>query len=206
MLEHCQRTYGEMNAAAVGVAELPEDLADLVPAWATRIYVGNLMVLTERLGYRSSQQYAAMKTSLVRMGCVSQLRRGIKQRPGAWLLLQPPTVALWDKFCSRPILRRHLQDYRERHEQALSDWLALAAVTHRPLLQQAHEAGCRTLGDLVPWLASLPERQRRELPVCLGYRGAESHTCMVEHLDPMADRSAGSWARRRDHLAQLVSE
>jgi hypothetical protein len=29
---------------------------------------------------------------------------------------------------------------------------------------------------------------------------------MIEHLDPMADRSAGSWRRRRDHLAQLTAE
>jgi hypothetical protein len=63
-----------------------------------------------------------------------------------------------------------------------------------------------TYGPADRRLAGLPEQRRRLLPICLGYRAADGHTCMIEHLDPMADRSAGSWRRRRDHLAQLTAE
>jgi hypothetical protein len=201
--------YTELVARSVPVAEAPPWAAPLVPEDGVAVYVGNLMVLIRReLGMSSAQTYYARKTELLAMGCVAQLRRGARFRTGAWALLGPPTVDRWNATVRRPFSQRREVELRERHAFTVQGFLENAARLYPALVREAVEAGAVTGGELLNYVAGLPEaRLRRLFPageVCLGYAVAGTvHTCLVPDLDPtVPGRLAGAWKRRADHLAQ----
>ena len=199
-----------MLARSVPVAEVPAELAPLVPEGGARVFVGNLVPLVTRdLGMTSLESYHARKHELRRMGCIQQLQRGARYRAGAWALLGPPTVDLWNLHVRRPFSRKREQEVREWHAQRLVSFVEASPVLFPRLLAEARAAGARTGADLLGYLAGLPERRLRALrPLCLGYavQGAP-HTCGVPGLDVLVpSHAAGSWKRRADHLCKLAAE
>jgi hypothetical protein len=198
---HCQRTYGALNSEALNLADAPTDVRALVPAdQVGRVWIGNLVPRMEQMGY-AAYYYDRVKSALLAMGCLLQLRRGVKLRPGAWLLLQPPTEQRY-RALGAPLESRD-EEHRQRHDQVIGRWLEVAGRYHPALLAEAMDAGQETIGDLLEWLATLPEPRLRTLPICLGFRGGP-HVCLTE-LDPLGDRSAGSQVRRAAHLAKLAA-
>jgi hypothetical protein len=200
---HCQRVYGALNAEALNLADAPEDVRALVPEQTGRVWLGTLTTRMERLGY-GSYYYSTIRGALLAMGCVLQVRRGVHHRPGVWLLLAPPTEQRYRERLGKPLESRE-SEHQARHDLVIGRWLQVAGRHHPALLQEAMDAGNETVGELLVWLAALPEHRRRTLPPCLGFRGAETHTCLVPSLDVLADTSAGSQVRRRDHLAKLAA-
>lgn len=181
-----------------------------VPAVA--VYIGNLVaMMRDELGYTSTEQYHRVKTNLREMGYIVQLRRGCRERLGAWALIRPPTVALWDQAIRRPFSLRREAALRENHDRALRAFLGTVAKTSPELVGLAyHDLGLRILrvADLVTWLVGRDERELRRLfpsgEVCTGYIGGP-HVCLVPDLDPSVPSSAaGAWKRRADHLASLA--
>lgn len=200
---HCVKVFGALNSEAVKLADAPEDVRALVPDDRTgRVWLGTLTTRMARLGY-GSYYYSTIRGCLLAMGCVLQVRRGTHHRPGVWLLLQPPTERLYRQL-GQPLDARD-EEHRQRHDQVIGRWLQVAGRTHPALLQAAMDAGNQTIGELLDWLARLPERRLRTLPICLGFRYRVTHTCETE-LDPLGDRSAGSQVRRAAHLAKLAAE
>ena len=120
-----------------------------------------------------------------------------------WLLLMPPTEAAYRRLGHD--LDSREDAHRQRHDLVIGRWLQVAGYYHPALLQEALDAGNVTIGELLVWLARLPESRLRTLPICLGFRGGP-HVCLQDGLDPLADTSAGAKIRRRDHLAKLSAE
>jgi hypothetical protein len=201
LYQHAVRTYGAANAQAVRAADAPADLRELLAGRAGRVFVGSLSTVMEGLGL-SNYYHHTVRDALVRMGCLLQVRRGTHHRPSVWLLLTPPTEQRY-RALGKPLESR-TAEHMTRHDEVIGRWLRVAGRTHPALLQAAMDTGNETIGELLDWLARLPELQRRTLPPCFGFRGAETHTCLVPSLDVLADRSAGADKRRRDHLAALV--
>jgi len=201
-----------MRARSVPAVEIGDPS---VPPEASAIFVGNLIPLMRSLGFTSTQQYHQTKHELVEMACVQQIRRGARYKLGAWALIRPPSVDLWDAAIARPFSRKREAQLKENHHRALKAFLRNVAREHPQLVGLAGlELGVRVLrlADLLTWLLGHDEAWlRREFPdgsVCLGYAvpGAV-HTCLVPDLDPAApSSSAGAWKRRQDHLAKLAAE
>jgi hypothetical protein len=209
----CALLYEELLARSVPPGEAPPpELAPLVPDDAVALFVGNLLPLFRELGLTSCEQYHSRKSELLAMGCVAQLRRGSRFRTGAWALLRPPTVELWLATVARPFSQRREVALRERHAFAVQGFLQTAARLYPALVAEAVAAGAATGAELLAYVAALREvRLRRLFPageVCLGYAVARApHVCQVPDLDPtVPGRLAGSWKRRRDHLAKLATE
>jgi hypothetical protein len=208
---HCQRVYAAMAGRSVPAVEIGDPA---VPTDATAVYIGNLIPLMRSLGYTSTEQYHAVKTALVEMGCVRQLRRGTRYRVGAWALIRPPTVQAWDAAIRRPFSHKREVQLRENHRRALHSFLREVAREYPQLVGLAAlELGVRSLvtADLVTYLVGRDEGWlRREFPsgeLCLGYTvpGAV-HTCRVPDLDPtVPSHVAGAWKRRADYLATLAA-
>jgi hypothetical protein len=193
-----------MNSEALNLADAPEDVRALVPEDRTgRVWLGTLTTRMERLGL-GLYYYHVVKNALVDMGCLLQVRRGAHHRPGAWLLLAPPTEQRYREL-GKPLESR-TAEHMQRHDLVIGRWLQVVGRYHPALLAEAMDAGNATIGELLVWLAALPESRRRELPPCFGFRGAESHTCWIPSLDVLADTSAGSQVRRAAHLVKLASE
>ncbi len=170
------------------------------------MFVGNLLPLLTELGFTSRQQWHDLKRDLRAMGSIRQLRRGARYRLGAWLLLRPPTPALFEEHC-RPLPLRELEAQRDAHGTALVRFITSVKTTHPGLLEVLVAARVKTATDLLRWLAELPARRlRAQFPgLCLAFHveGAP-HTCGVAGLDPLApSTAAGAAARRRAHLAKL---
>lgn len=174
------------------VPRAPADLLPTVPSGAVAVFVGNLLPLVrDDLGMSSTAQYHQHKHQLIMMGCVAQLRRGVRLRVGAWALLAPPTPQRWDEAVRRPFSRRVEHEHRERHAFHVEAFVAERLGGRRELLAKVADQG-------EVWLRAAFPR----VP-CLGYHGGP-HTCGVADLDVLApSRSAGSWKRRQNHLAVL---
>jgi hypothetical protein len=174
------------------------------------MFVGNLLPLVRwELGMSSTEQYHSRKSELLAMGCIRQLRRGSRFRVGAWALIRPPTLQLWDTHVRRPFSRKREVALRERHAFAVQWFLRTAPKLYPALVAEAVGAGASTGGELLAYVAGLPEsRLRRMFPageVCLGYAVPGAiHVCQVAGLDPaVPSHAAGAWKRRADHLAAV---
>lgn len=51
-------------------------------------------LITDRMGF-SVPYYSSIRSNLMRMGCIRQLRRGGGSSPSQWQLLREPTEQLW---------------------------------------------------------------------------------------------------------------
>jgi hypothetical protein len=210
--EHACRVYEAMAAvASVPIAEAPPDVRKLVGEGIERVFVGNLLPFMVALGYTSRAQYDDVKRALMAMRCVEQLARGARFRRGAWAVLRPPTVELWEAHVGRIVHREQL-DQREAHDMALVRFFLRASTMHRDLLEVLVAADCKTPEQVIRWLGELPEKRLRAMfpdgSVCLAlHHPGAVHTCGVAGLDPtVSSAAAGAWKRRADHLAQLQQE
>jgi hypothetical protein len=193
-------------------ASVPARVEDASPGaveGAEAIFVGNLLPLMVGLGYTSTEQFHSRKHELVAMGCVRQLRRGVRWRPGAWILYRAPTPELWLAHVARPFSYRREAAVREQHHRLLAGFFRDVASSHPGLLAELVDVGAHTAAEVIAYLAGLPETRLRALfpggQLCLGYavQGA-GHICHVADLDPLApSTSAGAWKRRADHLEDL---
>jgi len=59
----------------------------------------------------STPYYTSVMNELMHMDCCRQLRRGGGSSPSTWLIVQAPTVTLWDARSSMP--RKHRLGRRE---------------------------------------------------------------------------------------------
>jgi hypothetical protein len=78
MFEHCVRTYREMLSEAHGVGDVI-------------VYEGYLTTLVTQKVNLSVPYYGRIRTLLIDMGCVRQLKRGGGTAPSQWELITEPT-------------------------------------------------------------------------------------------------------------------
>lgn len=83
MFNHCVTVFKAMDEEAVDRLE-------------GRVYVGFLTTLFAEKTDLSIPYYTAVMRHLQAMDCVRQLKRGGGPSPSQWLLVQEPTIALFD--------------------------------------------------------------------------------------------------------------
>lgn len=88
LYQHCCEVYQAMDAHA-------ELGADGQLRWT-----GALTKLLTKIGL-SNPYYSAITQSLKAMDCIRQERRGGGGSPSVWLLLQAPTLELWQEYGSK---------------------------------------------------------------------------------------------------------
>ena len=92
LLDHCSRAYAMMlsEASTVRVGDGSQDDTSMV------VYEGFLTrLITQQLNL-STPYYSSVRTCLLKMGCVRQLKRGGGTAPSLWELITAPTVDLFD--------------------------------------------------------------------------------------------------------------
>jgi hypothetical protein len=87
-LLHCERVYMRMRNEATETLETDVPMV---------VWEGFFTRLMQELGL-SVPYYSTVRTALMEMGCIRQLRRGGGTSPSQWELLRPPTMALWSKM------------------------------------------------------------------------------------------------------------
>lgn len=101
LYEHCVRAYETMLAEAtpvtraVDIAMLEDsNVQEASPATHVRIvvYEGFLTQLVTGKLNLSVPYYSTIRKSLIRMGCIRQLRRGGGNTPSQWELIHAPTL------------------------------------------------------------------------------------------------------------------
>ena len=155
-----------------GVGNDAERVAELFPAAA--IFRGNLIPLMRGLGMRSLQTYDQRKRELVKMGCIRQLRAGRRHVTGCWILLQPPTPALWDAKVRPPREASPEARVRGQHDQAIVAFLVNFRARYPALWREVMAAGIRDTRGVLGYLARQPEARLRALfpagECCIAYR------------------------------------
>jgi hypothetical protein len=109
---YCQNVYKVMDEEAHD--HIPEDDSSK----SMRVWEGFFTkLITDRLSL-SVPYYSTIRTNLMRMGCIRQLRRGGGSAPSQWELLRPPTEELWFNSPSR---RSYQTSKTEANSEQLND-------------------------------------------------------------------------------------
>lgn len=87
MWSHCLRVYEAMERQSVRKVIFEEERV---------VWEGFLTKLFKELGL-SVPLYTEVRQELMRMGCMSQLRRGGGPTPSIWVLFGPPTLEEYNK-------------------------------------------------------------------------------------------------------------
>jgi hypothetical protein len=87
-LLHCENVYMKMRNDA---SEFHEGDSHMI------VWEGFLTRLVKDLKL-SVPYYSTIRTALMSMGCIRQLRRGGGTSPSQWELIKPPTMELWNKM------------------------------------------------------------------------------------------------------------
>jgi hypothetical protein len=114
LFQHCCDVYALMERQATKVG--------------TRIiYEGFLTkLITEKPIFLSVPYYTSVRSSLVRMGCITQLRRGGGSSPSLWVLNHPPTLQLFTH--ERPLKKAGTQRIDSLEQQIRDCHTRIAAL------------------------------------------------------------------------------
>lgn len=83
---HCEQVFAEMDARAT----LQE-----IDGQEAKVYTGHLTKLFEDLRL-SVPYFSSVMNQLKGMDCVRQLRRGGGSAPSVWLIVQPPSIDMFE--------------------------------------------------------------------------------------------------------------
>lgn len=89
LFEHCRRVYAAMldEARALAPNDNPDENEDVII-----VYEGFLTKLITHQLNLSVPYYTSVRTALIRMGCVRQMRRGGGSSPSQWEMIYEPTL------------------------------------------------------------------------------------------------------------------
>jgi hypothetical protein len=111
LLQHCEELYKAMMKEA---EEQYQDGTTLL------VYEGFLTKLVQKLGM-PTPYYTYIRRALLRMDCIRQLRRGGGSTPSQWLLVQEPSLVLFQSSRADFVTKTKTDDRLDTIEQQLRD-------------------------------------------------------------------------------------